>query len=69
MFGENQTLGGYGAIETMAKQAQPATMRQRLDQAVVDAKRNYEDAIRAKEIFEEFPELEELINLMNRMRY
>jgi hypothetical protein len=41
-------------------------MKERLELAVVQAEARLKDAKRAKEIFEKHPELEELLNIMQR---
>lgn len=70
MWGDDNQKYTMETSAGMANQfAKPATIRQRLDMAVEDSKRQYEKALRAKEIFDKNPELEELINLMNTMRY
>lgn len=58
----------YGAMES-TKSIGSETLKQRLDYAVVNADKNLQDAKRAREILDKYPELEELINLMARMRY
>lgn len=45
------------------------TLKQRLETAVQIAEQNLADAKRAREILDKFPELEELINLMNKGRF
>ena len=44
------------------------TLKARLHKAVENAEQSLKDAQRAKEIFEKFPELEELLNLLQRGR-
>lgn len=45
------------------------TLKDRLSQAVRDAESRLADAQRAKEIFTAHPELEELLNIMQRGRF
>lgn len=45
------------------------TLKERLRKAVIDAESQLADAKRAKEIFEAHPELEELLNIMQRGRF
>lgn len=45
------------------------TLKQKLDLAVNAAEQKLKDAKRAKEILDKNPELEELINIINRQRY
>jgi hypothetical protein len=49
-----------------AKMAHMPNMKERLELAVVQAEARLKDAKRAKEIFEKHPELEELLNIMQR---
>lgn len=61
--------GGGNAVETdyPQKRINP-TLKQRLELAVQQAEQNLADAKRAREIFDKNPELEELINILNRGR-
>lgn len=52
-----------------AKMVRMPTMKDRLEQAVEDAENKLKDAKRAKEIFDAHPELEELLNIMQRGRF
>lgn len=66
--------GGNAAIEQYAyntsKQAgQMLTMKMRLDMAVVEAEKKLADVKRAKEIFDKNPDLEELLNIMQRSHF
>ena len=69
MFGEN--TGAYAANESMeiSKLAQEATLKQKLSYNVQQAEQKLKDAKRAQEILDNNPELEELINIMQRQRY
>jgi hypothetical protein len=49
-----------------AKMARMPNMKERLDLAVVQAEARLKDAQRAREIFQKHPELEELLNIMQR---
>ena len=51
-----------------AKMANVPSMRQRLKYAVEQAEKQLEDAKRAYEIFDKHPDLEELINILQRAR-
>jgi hypothetical protein len=55
--------GGYAEQTSMAKMP---NLRERLALAVQQAEERLADAKRAKEIFDKHPELEELINLMQK---
>jgi hypothetical protein len=66
-------LGGSGAYSsneyanmTQAKMASVPTLKDRLALAVQQAEKKLADAKRAKEIFAKNPELEELLNIMQR---
>lgn len=63
-----------GAIESASgnyatKMASVPTLRQRLDFAVQQAEAQLAAVKRAKEIFEKNPELEELLNIMQRSHF
>lgn len=45
------------------------TLKARLDRAVEEAEGKLKDATRAREIFSKHPELEELINIMQKGRF
>lgn len=67
----NDLIGGANyPTQSMAseKMAHMPTMRQRLKYAVENAKKQLEDAQRAYEIFDKNPDLEELINILQRAR-
>lgn len=67
----NELVGNYGgdmAYQSETKMASVPTMRQRLKMAVESAERQLSDAKRAYEIFDKNPELEELINILQRAR-
>jgi hypothetical protein len=57
---------GEGA---MLKTAMMPSMRQRMDQAVQEAQKRLDDVKRAKELFDKNPELEELLNIMQRTHF
>jgi len=48
------------------KMVRPPTLKERLTLAVEQAERKLNDVKRAKEIFDKNPELEELLNIMQR---
>jgi hypothetical protein len=52
-----------------AKMVHRASMKHRLADAVAEAESRLADAKRAKEIFDAHPELEELLNIMQRGRF
>lgn len=56
-----QDTGGLNA-----KSVGPMTMEMRLNMRIAQCEKQLSDAKRAKEIFEKNPELEELINILNR---
>jgi hypothetical protein len=55
--------------ETGSSMARMSTLKERLTQAVAGAECRLADAKRAKEIFTAHPELEELLNIMQRGRF
>lgn len=55
--------------EQSAKMARMPSMKERLSHAVAEAEARLADAKRAKEIFDSHPELEELLNIMQRGRF
>ena len=59
-------MGSYNPSATMVRMP---TMQDRLTQAVAVAEARLADARRAKEIFDAHPELEELLNIMQRGRF
>lgn len=75
MEGLGMLNGGYTdapsnyAMEAQAKMAHMPTMKSRLAEAVASAEARLADAKRAKEIFDAHPELEELLNIMQRGRF
>jgi hypothetical protein len=64
MGGAAQVYRGEDALN--AKVAGPMTMEMRLNMRIAQCEKQLADAKRAKEIFEKNPELEELINILNR---
>lgn len=64
-YGGNTTQAGY----PIEKMAQMPTMRQRIDMAVKQAEQKLADTKRAKELFEKNPDLEELLNIMQRSHF
>lgn len=62
--------GGANAGYPMeAKMASMPTLKQRLDMAVREAEERLKSAQRAREIFEKHPDLEELLNIMQRSHF
>lgn len=64
-YSANESMTGY---DNSAKMASVPTMRNRLQIAVTQAERQLADAKRAYEIFDKNPDLEELINILQRAR-
>lgn len=65
-------LAGQGSSpynEISAKDAQMPSMKLRLSMAVKEAESKLADAKRAKEILDKHPELEELLNIMQRRSF
>ena len=52
-----------------ASMARMPSLKQRLDMAVVQAEEKLRAVTRAKEIFEKNPDLEELLNIMQRSHF
>lgn len=63
----NQMLAKQGA-ETLGGSYREPTIAERIDLSVKKAEQQLADAKRMKEIFDRNPDLEELINLMNKGR-
>lgn len=61
-------MGAYDS-EASAKMVRMPTLKERLSQAVTDAESRLAEAKRAAEIFAAHPELEELLNIMQRGRF
>lgn len=61
--------GGYGSNEASAKMVRMPTMKERIAMAVKDAEERLAEARRAKELFDANPDLEELLNIMQRGRF
>ena len=59
---------GYGGLAN-AKMASMPTLKQRLDLAVQQAQEKLDDVKRARALFEKNPDLEELLNIMQRGRF
>lgn len=67
---EDMIHGGYGGGSlNETKAVGPISMKQRLTDAVRQAEAKLADAKRAKEILDQHPELEELLNILNRGRF
>lgn len=64
-------IGNYPAqyTEQSAKMVRMPSMKERLSHAVAEAEARLADAKRAKEIFDSHPELEELLDIMQRGRF
>ena len=60
------TMQGY---DNAPKMIQRPTLKFRLEEAVKDAEDRLRDAKRAREIFDQNPGLEELLNIMQRGRF
>ena len=63
----NRPYPSDAMVET--KMARMPTLQQRLDMAVKDAESRLEDAKRARDILSKHPELEELMNIMQKGRF
>lgn len=63
--GEDGPAQSYGGNQLMKLSREP-NMAERLDLAVERAEKQLADAKEAREIFQRNPDLEKLINLMNR---
>ena len=66
---EDQYYGGYNqtlATTGMGQSAVAITMKDKINLAVKQAEDRLAAAKRAREIFDKYPEIEELLNLMNR---
>lgn len=61
--------GQGAALMPSTQTAFMPTMKQRLEAAVVQAEERLEQAKRAREIFDKNPDLEELINILNRSQF
>lgn len=59
----------YAESSQMGVAVRAPTMKERLEFAVKDAEQRLTEAKRAKEIFEKHPELEELLNIMQKGRF
>jgi hypothetical protein len=66
---QNALVGGTAAGYASEKMVRMPTMKDRLAEAVASAEARLADAKRAKEIFDAHPELEELLNIMQRGRF
>lgn len=67
--GGNAYDSAYPVEQSAAKMVRMPTMKDRLAEAVAHAEAKLADARRAKEIFDAHPELEELLNIMQRGRF
>lgn len=61
--------GNYDSPSTSARMANMPTLKQRLDLAVQQAEEKLADVKRARALFEKNPDLEELLNIMQRGRF
>lgn len=69
-IGKQDYYAGQGLGPSTANtMAQMPTMRQRIDLAVKQAEQKLADTKRAKELFEKNPDLEELLNIMQRSHF
>ena len=60
---------GNSAVDvTMTKEGR-ISLKTRLDMAVRDAQERLDEAVRAREILDKHPDLEELLNIMQRGRF
>ncbi len=67
--GLNQAMQGTSAGAGGNYMVAMPTMKQRLEQAVVEAESRLADAKRARDILNANPDLEELLNIMQRGRF
>ena len=65
---ESQSLG-YGANMAMDKMVRMPNLRERLDTAVQQAEERLAAVKRAKELFDKNPDLEELLNIMQKSHF
>jgi len=68
-YSDAPALIGGGNYLNAAKQAGVPSLKLRLDRAVKDAESALAEAKRAREILDAHPELEELLNIMQRGRF
>ena len=61
--------GESPSYNSPAKMVRLPSLQDRLAEAVANAKAQLADAERAKEIFDAHPELEEVLNIMQRSRF
>lgn len=68
-FGDvsNAIAGGYAGAET--KMARMPTLKDRLELAVTQAEERLAAVKRARELFDKNPDLEELLNIMQRSHF
>lgn len=70
MYGDNlNVVGGYPTQAMEAKTIGPVTMKQRLDAAVRQAEDQLASAKRARELLDKNPDIEELLNILQRGRF
>ena len=62
-------LGENAAYDSPSKMARMPTLKQRLEMAVQQAEEKLAAVKRAKEIFDKNPDLEELLNIMQRSHF
>lgn len=67
MGGSSSNYYAQGSAPTPA--GMQMTMKMRLDMAVEQAQKKLDDVKRAREIFEKNPDLEELLNIMQRSHF
>lgn len=68
----NEAFAGQGPMlmpYNEAKMARPATYMQRANLAVTEAERRLADVKRAQEILEKHPELQELLDILQRNNF
>jgi hypothetical protein len=68
MFDSDYPQADSGA-STLNKSAIMPTLRQRMSQAVAEAEKRLADVKRAQALFDKSPDLEELLNLMQRTHF
>ena len=66
---ENLMPAGSGTYTSEAKMASMPTLKQRLDLAVTQAKERLQAVEEAREIFERNPDIERLLDLMQRSHF
>ena len=69
LYGGTSSAPMSYANQEQMKMAQMPTMKQRIELAVTQAEEKLAAVKRAREIFNAHPELEELLNIMQRMHF